>query len=67
MIDPDEIIIEIGSWNRGGKSATNILKNLRLYPGIVEDQDRIETFNDILNDLNALGFWQAGTKLLHTA
>jgi len=34
----------------------NILKNLRIYPGIVEDPDRIETLNDILNDLNALGF-----------
>jgi len=34
----------------------NILKNLRIYPGIVEDPDRIETLNDILNDLNAFGF-----------
>lgn len=34
----------------------NILKNLRIYPGIVEDPGRIETLNDILNDLGALGF-----------
>jgi hypothetical protein len=34
----------------------NILTNLRIYPGIVEDPDRIETLNDILNDLDALGF-----------
>ena len=34
----------------------NIRKNLRIYPGIVEDQDRIETLNYILCDLNALGF-----------
>ncbi len=34
----------------------NILKNLGIYPGIVEDPDRIETLNDILNDLHALGF-----------
>ncbi len=34
----------------------NILTNLRIYPGIVEDRDRIETLNDILNDLDALGF-----------
>lgn len=34
----------------------NILKNLRIYPGYVENPDCIETLNDILNDLNALGF-----------
>ena len=34
----------------------NILRNLRIYPGIVEDPDRIETLNNILNDLDALAF-----------
>ena len=34
----------------------NILKNLRIYPGYVEDPDRIETLNNILNDLDSLGF-----------
>jgi hypothetical protein len=34
----------------------NILTNLRIYPGIVEDPNRIETLNDILNDLDASGF-----------
>jgi hypothetical protein len=34
----------------------NILKNLGIYPGYVEDSDRIETLNDTLNDLDALGF-----------
>lgn len=34
----------------------NILKNLRIYPGYVENPDCIETLNDILNDLDALGF-----------
>jgi hypothetical protein len=34
----------------------NILTNLRIYPGIVEDPGRIETLNDILNDLDILGF-----------
>jgi len=34
----------------------NILTNLRIYSGIIEDRDRIGTLNDILNDLDALGF-----------
>ncbi len=34
----------------------NILTNLRIYPGIVEDPDRIETLNDVLNELSTLGF-----------
>ena len=34
----------------------NILKNLRIYPGYVEDPDRIETLNDILTDLDKFGF-----------
>ncbi len=34
----------------------NILKNLGIYQGYVEDSDRIETLNDILNDLHSLGF-----------
>ena len=35
---------------------SNILSNLRIYPGIVESPDRIEILNDILNDLGRLGF-----------
>jgi len=34
----------------------DICTNLRIYPGIVEEPHRIETLNDILNDLDALGF-----------
>jgi hypothetical protein len=34
----------------------NILKNLGIFPGLVEDPDWIETLNNILNDLNSLGF-----------
>ena len=35
---------------------SNILTNLRIYPGIVEDPDRIETLNGILTDLDKSGF-----------
>src|SRR6266446_8222619 len=34
----------------------NILTNLCIYRGIVEDPDRIEALNDILNELDASGF-----------
>lgn len=34
----------------------NIHNNLRIYPGYVKDPDRIETLNNILNDLESLGF-----------
>jgi hypothetical protein len=34
----------------------NILTNLRTYQGIVEDPYRIETLNDILNELGTAGF-----------
>jgi hypothetical protein len=35
---------------------------LRIYPGIVEDPDRIETLNDILNELVTLGFGELVRK-----
>lgn len=35
---------------------TNILTNLRIYPGIVEDPARIEILNDTLNDIGTSGF-----------
>lgn len=41
---------------------SNILTNLRIYPGIVEDPDRVETLNDILNNLGTLGFGELVQK-----
>jgi len=35
---------------------SNILTNLRIYPGIVENPDCVETLNDVLNQLSTLGF-----------
>jgi hypothetical protein len=37
---------------------SNIVTNLRIYPGIVEDPDCVETLNNVLNELNTLGFGQ---------
>jgi hypothetical protein len=34
----------------------NIRTNLRIYPSISENQDRIEALNDILNEFNSSGF-----------
>ncbi len=34
----------------------NIRRNLRIYPGIIEDHDRIEALNNTLNELDSLGF-----------
>lgn len=34
----------------------DIRTNLRIYPGIIEYSDRIEALNNILNELDALGF-----------
>jgi hypothetical protein len=35
---------------------SNIVTNLRIYPGIADDPNRIETLNDVLNELSTLGF-----------